>query len=355
VDDVTAIQLKRISEFRQEVVVASERSFADAAIKGVSKYLPELFGLMNACEKMPPDFSRHLHIDWTSAMGTTAINGRHSNWYWECMNVLYSLGLLYRKLASDTLLSIQEDQFSERWTEVVKLLSSAAGILTYVSESVASRFFVFPKDMPMPEVFPETFAMLARVSLAECQELVTKRAILKENNPVMAAQLAISASQEYDLCASMADKIQIPEKKDSWLIKLPTRRFLEWKAIIWRAIAQKFMAEYHIWKQEPGTALGYLEIAVSTIDSLKADSKAMDPNTDLLWDIYEKTRAEIKQLHTSTNKDNDNIFHEIVRRELVLPIQSKFLAKAIEFVPPQAADVTVQTKDATGLNLCVIQ
>ena len=39
VDDVTAIQLKRISEFRQEVVVASERSFADAAIKVCNKQL----------------------------------------------------------------------------------------------------------------------------------------------------------------------------------------------------------------------------------------------------------------------------------------------------------------------------
>lgn len=33
VDQVTAIHLKRISELRQEVVVASERAFADAAIK----------------------------------------------------------------------------------------------------------------------------------------------------------------------------------------------------------------------------------------------------------------------------------------------------------------------------------
>lgn len=33
VDAVTATQLKRISEYRQEVVVASERAFADAAIK----------------------------------------------------------------------------------------------------------------------------------------------------------------------------------------------------------------------------------------------------------------------------------------------------------------------------------
>lgn len=33
VDGVTATQLKRISDSRQEVVVASERAFADAAIK----------------------------------------------------------------------------------------------------------------------------------------------------------------------------------------------------------------------------------------------------------------------------------------------------------------------------------
>lgn len=33
VDGVTATQLKRISDSRQEVVVASERAFADAAIR----------------------------------------------------------------------------------------------------------------------------------------------------------------------------------------------------------------------------------------------------------------------------------------------------------------------------------
>lgn len=310
---------------------------------------------MEACERMPPDFSRHLHIDWTSALTASPTNGRHSNWYWECINVLYSYGLLYRKLASDTLSSIQEDQFSTRWTEVVKQLSNSAGILSYVAESVASRFFVFPKDMPLPEVFPETFNLLSRLSLAECQELVTKRAILKENNPVMASQLAISASQEYELCASMADKIQIPERKDSWLIRLPIRRYLEWKGIIWKAIAYRYMGEYHLWKQEPGTALAYLEIAVKTIDSLKADSKAIDPNIDALWDIYEKTKTDIKELYASTTKDNDNIFHEIVRHENVLPIQPKLLAKAVEFIPPKAVDMTIQTKDAAGLNLCVIQ
>jgi len=268
--------------------------------------------------------------------------------------VLYCYGLLYRKSALDTLASIQEDQFSTRWTEVTKLLSVASGILNYVSDSVASRFFVFPKDMPLPEVFPETFSLLSRVSLAECQELVVKRAVLKENNPTMAAQLAIAASQEYDMCVSMADKIQIPERKDSWLIKPSVRKYLEWKALMWRAVGYKFLAEHHLWKQEPGIALAYLEIAVKTIEQVKPDTKALDSNTDALWELYEKLRDEIIELHKSTVKDNDNIFHELVRRELIQSIQPKLLAKSTTFELPQPSDVTVQTKDSAGINLCVI-
>jgi hypothetical protein len=248
---------------------------------------------------------------------------------------------------------MQEDQFNTRWTEVTKLLSSASGILSYVAENVASRFFVFPKDMPLPEVFTETFVLLSRLSLAECQEMVTKRAVLKENNPSMAAQLAMAASQEYELCHSIADKIQIPEKKDSWLIRLPVRTWLSWKSIVWKSLAFKFQAEHHLWKQEPGLALAYLEIAVSTINSLKADPKAMDPQTDALWEIFEKTRDEIVELNKSTIKDNDNIFHEIVRRELVQPIQAKLLAKPTPFEAPQAAEVSIQTKDAVG-TICTI-
>lgn len=309
---------------------------------------------MNACEKMPPDFSKHLHIDWTSSLAPTAVNGRHSNWYWECINVLYCYGLLHRKSALDILSSIQEDQFSTRWTEVTKRLSTAAGILSYVADSVASRFFVFPKDMPLPEVFPETFSLLSRLSLAECQELAVKRAVQKENNPLMAAQLATSASQEYELCASMADKIQVPERKDSWLIKPSVRKYLEWKSLMWRAIAHKYMAEQHLWKQEPGIALGYLEIAVKTLEQVKPDTKALDSNTDALWEQFEKLRDEINELHKSTVKDNDSIFHELVRRELVQSIAAKLLAKPVNFELPEPTDISIQTKDASGLNLCVI-
>jgi hypothetical protein len=46
VDEATLIQLRKISDFRNEVVVASERLFAAAAINGVQKYLPSLFGLV---------------------------------------------------------------------------------------------------------------------------------------------------------------------------------------------------------------------------------------------------------------------------------------------------------------------
>lgn len=310
---------------------------------------------MNACEDMPPDFTRHLHIDWTSALALTAINGRHSSWYWECTNVLYCFGLLHRKHALDALHAITEEQFSSRWTEATKLLSTAAGIFQYIAEHVASRFFVFPKDMPMPEVFPETFTLLSRLSVAEAQELAVKRAVLKENNPQMASQLAMAVAQEYDLCQQMADKIQIPERKDSWLIRPSMRTFLIWKSLIWKAIAYRYMGDHHLAKQEPGVALAYLELATTTIDSVKPDVKAMDVSTDALWDAYERTRSDIKELYAATNKDNDAIYHEIVRREQVQPIQAKMLAKPSTFEAPKATEVTIQTKDSSGTNLCIVQ
>lgn len=283
------------------------------------------------------------------------MNGRHSNWYWECVNVLYCYGLLYRKLARDTLQSMTEGEFGTRWMEVTKQLSIAAGIFAFVSEHVASKFFVFPKDMPLPEVLPETFALLSRISLAECQELAVKRATQKENNPIMSAQLAMACAHEYVTCSSIADKIQIPEKKDSWMIRNSIRKFLDWKSIMWKALAYRYMAESHSRKQEPGDCLAYMEIAEKEIETAKTDPKAMDANTDSLWDDYSKLKSDINQSYKQAIKDNDEIYHEIVRRERVLPITPKFLAKPIEFVAPPPSDISIQTKDSSGVFLCAIQ
>jgi hypothetical protein len=90
VDEQTAIKFKKLSESRNEVVVASERAFADAAVRGVQKYLPALFGLMEAADKLPSDFSKSLQIQWSSALGGWWQNAKfpHSNWYFEVIFVL---------------------------------------------------------------------------------------------------------------------------------------------------------------------------------------------------------------------------------------------------------------------------
>lgn len=314
---------------------------------------------MNACENLPPDFSKHLHIDWTTALGSTGTNGRHSNWYWEVVNVLYCFSLLYRKLASDTLHSITDVEYATRWTEVTKQLSTAAGILTYIFEHVASKFFVFPKDMPLPEVLPESFALLSRLSLAECQEMAVKRAVDKESNPQMAAQLAAACESEYSLIVSMADKICIPERLNSWLIKPGTRKYFDLKFALWRAISHRYMFEYHLHKQEPGMAIAYMEIAAKALQDALPDPKTVkllnDTNLDSLLIAYSLYKAELDEAHSLAIKDNDNIYHEIIRRERVVPIAPKLLAKPVAFTPPPAAEVAIQTKDGQGMFMCNIQ
>ena len=314
---------------------------------------------MNACESLPPDFSKHLHIDWTTALGNGGTNGRHSNWYWEAVNVLYCYALLYRKLAKDTLQAITENEYATRWTEVTKLLSTSAGIFSYISEHVASKFFVFPKDMPLPEVMPETYAMLSRLSLVECQEMAVKRSLEKESNPLMASQLSSACESEYLLISQTADKIQVPERPNSWLIKASARKYFDIKTALWRAISHRYMFDYHLHKQEPGIAIAYIEIAVKAITDVQPDVKSArllnDANLDALLSDFDSFYTDLLDAYKLAVKDNDNIYHEIIRRERVSSISPKFLAKPISFTPPSPSQVSIQTKDSQGMFMCVIQ
>ena len=273
--------------------------------------------------------------------------------------MLYCFALLYRKLAGDTLHSITEVEYATRWTEVTKQLSTAAGILTYIYESVAAKFFVFPKDMPLPEVLPESFALLSRLSLVECQEMAVKRAVEKESNPQMASQLAAACESEYSLISSMADKISIPERVSSWLIHPAFRKHFELKTALWRAIAHRYMFEYHLHKQEPGVAIAYLEIAAKALQDAMPDPKSIrlinDAPLDALVIQFSLYKAEVDEALKAAVKDNDNIYHEIIRRERVVTIVPKLLARPVTFTPPEADDVAIQTKDVAGVFSCVIQ
>lgn len=52
IEDETKAELAKITESRSEVVVASERSYAEAGIKGLAKYLPMLFGCVSLVERL---------------------------------------------------------------------------------------------------------------------------------------------------------------------------------------------------------------------------------------------------------------------------------------------------------------
>jgi hypothetical protein len=71
-------------------------------------------------------------------------------------------GMLHRRQASQRLESVTDEDFNVAYVEITKLLAQAAGIFQYASDHVSSRFFVNPKDLPVPEIFAETFSMLAR-------------------------------------------------------------------------------------------------------------------------------------------------------------------------------------------------
>lgn len=78
-------------------------------------------------------------ISWTSFLGTK--DGRkhsHSSWMYEVVFVLEMYGFLHRKMASERMSIMNAEEFNQKYIEIVKLLSQAAGVFQFISESVRS-------------------------------------------------------------------------------------------------------------------------------------------------------------------------------------------------------------------------
>jgi len=181
IEDETKEEFKKITDSRRGVVVASSRSYAEAAIKGVQKYLPALFGLIKGVDKLPPDFTKYYKTFWTSSLSYyNEKKYKHTSFYFEVVSVLTVYGLLHRKIAMEKLTEITEENFDESCTVPLKYLREASGIFEYISQQVSTKFVVAPNILPIPEIFSESFNLLSSICLAEGQEFIVRKAIVKK-------------------------------------------------------------------------------------------------------------------------------------------------------------------------------
>eukprot|EP01122_Echinamoeba_exundans_P006527 TRINITY_DN1857_c0_g1_i1.p1 TRINITY_DN1857_c0_g1~~TRINITY_DN1857_c0_g1_i1.p1 ORF type:complete len:311 (+),score=30.28 TRINITY_DN1857_c0_g1_i1:371-1303(+) len=309
---------------------------------------------MDSTDKLPPDFLRSLDISWTSFLCVK--DGRkqsHGSWMFEVVFVLNCYGLLHRKMAIERMTMMTTEDFNTKYVDVVKLLSQAAGVFQYISESCMSKFFVNPKDLPIPETLSETYMLLSNLCLAECQELVIRRSIASNNKTTVVAKLCAGAATQYETCLKMVKAIRdqtthprLPLLETWW------EDYLGWKKGLFEAEALKYMALHHQDTATPGIAIAYMQLAMRSIAHCINNGKSANENITEFWTQIAEERNRMTTLWQSIVHDNDTVYHETVKPEEVHPIEPRILAKAQAFEPPQASEIKVVRKESSFL--CII-
>jgi hypothetical protein len=64
-------------------------------------------------------------------------------------------------------------------------------------------------------------------------------------------------------------------------------------------------------------------------------------------------QSVVARLYRELDKDNNDIFHELIKPEAVVPVEPKLLAKVQPFTPPPSATLNIVRKENSFL--CVIQ
>jgi hypothetical protein len=355
VDEQTSITFKKISESRNEVVIASERSFAEAAVKGVQKYLPCLFGLMEAADKLPSDFTKNLQITWSSALGRYYLTSQASstNWYFEVTMVLTTYGILFRRLAKEKLHLLMEDRFDDGYTDIVKDLSTAAGVFQYIHQNVSTKFFVKPAELPIPEIFAELYTILANISLAEAQTVVIKRAIRRDTKPSTLARLCAGVANLLNQSLVLLKNLeeQAPHKK---FLVLSFKLYLEATKTLYESLAYSYMGRSMHDEAKPGHAIGYLRKACSVLktDVLETTKRDCEPDMQQQYDKLKRHHQSIKELLAVYEDDNQRIYHEFIREDEVYYPESKLIVSPVKFEVPAAQEIAITRKEG---GLCLIQ
>jgi hypothetical protein len=214
VEDETTAVFRSISDTRNEVAVASARSFTDAAVNGIKRYLPLLFGLKKSIDSLPPDFSKYFKTTWTSALGYNDTKSyTNSNFYFEVVSILNLYGLLHRKLAYERHDEITYDNFDELSKIPLRYLMEAAGIFEYLGGEASTNFIVSPTTLPIPEVFSDAFMLQACICYGEGQQYIVRKAIIKQSNPAIIAKLCAGIALKFQEATEYINRIKEGGKK----------------------------------------------------------------------------------------------------------------------------------------------
>jgi len=321
----------------------------EPALKAAETYLPCVLGLLAATRPLASaEFFRALRLPWMSVLNVNHTRAPVSfdSFDWEIINVLLTIGLLYRSCAYGKLRVTTTETFDVNSKEIARLLCVAAGIFEHIRDEWLPRFKGVRIEEAITELTPETYTALASISLAEAQEVSVRKAMIGGMSEGALAKLCIEISRQFGAAMSCIKNVPAGENFPESF-----RAYMAYSQALFAAISLKHQAKEAHAKGQYGIAVGLMQKAKNR---LPEEPKRWDTILTPFFEAYKMERAEILRLAQSFKTHNDRVYYDTVPDEASLPVltEGKMLMRPIPYQLPEPLPVEINCiKDSS----CVLQ
>lgn len=346
-DKKTEELFKNYTIVREEVRGALEIDSTSAIISTIERYMPAFFGLMEAAEALPPDFSKFLKISWTCPIGfkynTTVFTT--NTFRYEVVMAMLAYAIAHRNAAHDLLknANVQDSDFEEQSKTIAQLLTKSAGVFDHIYCQQLSNWKVRPENVQLPELCDELYLAMSTLCIAEAQEITIKKGLMKGTSVAAISKLCVDVFQKYEYINNLLRNMKGCPASE---VLPPLLNYVSINMKVWKAVSYKLVAMDCYSKGEYGVAVGNLKMASSI-----ATEEKKDPLLESFLSGYNNERTVIQELLKKYSSENDTIYYDKVPSDIPLP-EGKCLMKVTPFTPPPLIKIEINQKHQQS---CLLQ
>uniref|UniRef100_A0A2H1VQU3 SFRICE_019685 n=1 Tax=Spodoptera frugiperda TaxID=7108 RepID=A0A2H1VQU3_SPOFR len=285
--------------------------FEKTSLEVIYNYYDQLASLE---AKIPPQ-EVQIPFKWKDAFDKGSLFGGRmsltiSSLAYERMCILFNIGAMQSLIASQ-----QTVETEESLKQAAKLFQQAAGVFAYLKANIMMAVH----QETTPDLNPDTLDALAKLMLAQAQEVIAYKCIRDEMKESMVAKVCAHCEELYTDALRAMNKEQLKPLWDrDWLQVMAS------KQAAFRGLTQLYQSQVCHANKAVGEEIARLQLAEEQLRQATQRAPA-----GLLADQL----ARAARLLAAARKDNDFIYHERVPEPGALePVARAAIAKPLE--PP---------------------
>jgi len=343
IDDATKSALSTVTLARAEFLEALSNS-STYTITAAEKYLPYLYGLI---AKLPDKDAPipSISCSWTSAIGKAYTTSffTSNQWHFEAVNVLMCYALAHRERASELLhVALDDAMFSERKSEITRLLCTAAGIFDYIKEVELHRWGQKPTQV-IVEKLVEPYAFLSSVCLAEAQALAIKFAVIKQMDVGLIASLCVDVRDKYLYCENLLKQIgSLHDRFSDYCLM---------NVAIFDLQAHRYAAAELLATKQYGRSVSMLRKGLDGAATVSTPWNNAG-GVNILKDNFKEVKDVVQRSYDSEFRSNTTLYYQEMPPpcHMQLPL-ARGLAKPVPFSAPEPYNIQIAFQEGWGCSV----